>query len=335
MAVLSTLKELGESLVGPYLFMSIAMRFLPGTLFEVISNRDFRTLFSLSRFKDAWFGNFWAFIGPQVKSNAEKRVIPLLEGRVTNGHVEDEVVGEPINGVVLEIGAGTGMWADVFAKVNVGVNTEEAEGELRRRKGDGGLTRVYGIEPNPKSAATLRRRVKEIGLDGVYEVVPVGIESINDPKAWDGRIEPESVDCIVTILCLCSIPEPEKNIKLLYQSLKKGGRWYAYEHVRISENRGFFLRAYQCESAISTPTRIIADNDRGYWSRVVASHGVVPYLPIYRQDVERSWAMGEDRSSPTGWRGEICDASPRSWNIDKVKRCKTGVPSLDHAFYGY
>ncbi|KAF4989765.1 hypothetical protein FGRMN_8916 [Fusarium graminum] len=241
MAVLSTLKELGESLIGPYLFMSIAMRFLPATLLETISNKDFRTLFSPSRFKDAWFGNFWAFIGPEVKANAEARVIPLLEGRVRSGHVGDEVVGEPINGVVLEIGAGSGMWADVFAKVNVGANTEGTDGGVRRRKGGKGLTRVYGIEPNPKSAAALGRRVKEIGLDGVYEVLPVGIESINE----EGRIEPESVDCIVTILCLCSIPEPEKNVKLLYQSLKKGGRWYAYEHVRISENRGVFLRAYQ------------------------------------------------------------------------------------------
>ncbi|KAG8677300.1 hypothetical protein FPOAC2_03423 [Fusarium poae] len=247
MAVLSTIKELAEQLIDPYLFMSIAMRFLPGTILEVIRNKDFRTLFSPSRFKEAWFGNFWAFIGPQVKANAEAKVIPLLEGRVKNGRMGDEVVERPINGVVLEIGAGTGMWADVFAKVNVGVNAAEGDdGELRRRKGEeSGLTRVYGIEPNPKSAATLRRRVKEIGLDGVYEVVPVGIESINDPKAWDGRIEPESVDCIVTILCLCSIPEPEKNIKLLYQSLKKGGRWYAYEHVRIDESRSFFLRAYQ------------------------------------------------------------------------------------------
>ncbi|KAF5540911.1 phospholipid methyltransferase [Fusarium mexicanum] len=246
MAVLSTLKELLECLTGPYLFMGIAMRFLPGTLLEVIRNRDFRTLFSPSRFKDVWFGNFWAFIGPQVKANAENRVIPLLEGRVRNGHMGDEVIGEPINGVVLEIGAGTGMWADVFAKVNVEVNSQgDADGELRRRKGGNGLTRVYGIEPNPKSAATLRQRVKEIGLDGIYEVVPVGIESLNDPEAWDGRIEPESVDCIVTILCLCSIPEPDKNIKLLYQSLKKGGRWYAYEHVRINENTGILLRAYQ------------------------------------------------------------------------------------------
>jgi SAM-dependent methyltransferase len=293
MAVLSTLKELIECLTGPYLFMGIAMRFLPGTLLEVIRNKDFRTLFSPTRFKDVWFGNFWAFIGPQVKANAENRVIPLLEGRVRNGHMGDEVVGEPINGVVLEIGAGTGMWADVFAKVNVGVNTQgDADGELRRRKGGNGLTRVYGIEPNPKSAATLRQRVKEIGLDDIYEVVPVGIESLNDPKAWDGRIEPESVDCIVTILCLCSIPEPEKNIKLLYQSLKKGGRWYAYEHVRVNENRGVLLRAYQCESVIQ-PRKAIADNDRGYWSCVVTSHGVVPHLPINREIVKRSRAMGE------------------------------------------
>lgn len=294
MAVLSTLKELIECLTGPYLFMGIAMRFLPGTLLEVIRNKDFRTLFSPSRFKDVWFGNFWAFIGPQVKANAESRVIPLLEGRVRNGHMGDEVVGEPINGVVLEIGAGTGMWADVFAKVNVGVNNQgDTGGELRRRKGGNGLTRVYGIEPNPKSAVTLRQRVKDIGLDGIYEVVPVGIESLNDPEAWDGRIEPESVDCIVTILCLCSIPEPDKNIKLLYQSLKKGGRWYTYEHVRINENRGVLLRAYQCESVIH-PRKAIADNDRGYWSCVVTGHGVVPHLPIDREIVERSRAMGED-----------------------------------------
>ncbi|RGP69431.1 phospholipid methyltransferase [Fusarium longipes] len=264
MAVLSTLKELVEELVGPYIFMSKSLRFLPITILELVRSKDFHTLLSPSRFKEAWWGNFWGFIGPQVKINAEGKVIPLLEGRVKNGHMGDEVVERPINGVVLEIGAGTGMWADVFAKVNVGVNTEGADdGEVRQRKGESGLTRVYGIEPNPKSATTLRRRVKEIGLDGVYEVVPVGIESINDPKAWDGRIEPESVDCIVTILCLCSIPEPDKNIKLLYQSLKKGGRWYAYEHVRIDQNKSFFLRAYQCESIISTPAQAVSDKRQG------------------------------------------------------------------------
>ncbi|KAJ3519670.1 hypothetical protein NM208_g14029 [Fusarium decemcellulare] len=31
---------------------------------------------------------------------------------------------------------------------------------------------------------------------------------------------------------------------MLYNSLKKGGRWYAYEHVRVERGR-FFLSAFQ------------------------------------------------------------------------------------------
>lgn len=227
--------------------MSISVRYIPSTISSLISQSDYGTLFSPSGFNDAWFGNFWAFIGPQVKTNSEKRVLPLLEGRVSEGQVRDEVVGKPVEGVVLEIGAGSGMWADVFAKVNT---TGEDEGAARRRKGAApGLKRVYGIEPNPTSAAALRQRVKDVGLQDTYEVVPVGIQQINDPTAWDGRIEPGSVDCIVTILCLCSIPEPEKNIKYLYDCLKKGGRWYAYEHVQVDAQKGgYLLRIYQCKS---------------------------------------------------------------------------------------
>lgn len=247
MSILSTLSELFYHLIDPWLFMSISLRYLPTTIIQLITRSQFGTLLSPSAFGEAWFGNFWAFIGPQVKASGERRVIPLLEGRVRGGRVLDDVVGEPVSGLVLEIGAGSGMWADVFAKVNGGIGHE---GDVRRRKGGNGLTRVYGIEPNPQSAAALRQRVKDVGLEGTYQVVPVGIESLNDPTAWDGRIAPGSVDCIVTILCLCSIPDPEKNIKLLYECLKKGGRWYAYEHVQV-ERGGFLLRAYQCESSRS------------------------------------------------------------------------------------
>ncbi|CAM1500810.1 Fc.00g099720.m01.CDS01 [Cosmosporella sp. VM-42] len=244
MALLATVKEIFQNLFHPWLFMSISISYLPGTILSLISNADFGRLLSLSGFKEAWFGNFWTYVGPLVKVNAEKRVIPLLEGRVSGGLVRDEVVGTPVEGVVLEIGAGSGMWADVFAKIGAG---KDEVGNVRQRKGAApGLKRVYGIEPNPTSAAALRQRVKDVGLDGTYEVVPVGIESINDPTAWDGRIEPGSVDCIVTILCLCSIPEPEKNVKLLYDCLKKGGRWYAYEHVQIDAKLGgILLHVYQ------------------------------------------------------------------------------------------
>ncbi|KAM0541148.1 hypothetical protein ACHAPJ_013365 [Fusarium lateritium] len=218
MAVFATLKELFGSLVGPYLFMTIPLRFLPGTILEVLRTVDLRIILSPSAFRDIWFSNFWSFIGPLIKANAEPLVISLLEGRVHDGKSSDDATNAPIGGVCLEVGAGTGLWADLFSKANTGAKHED-DGEMRQRKGGNGVTRVYGIEPNPKSAAALRARVKEIGLDDIYEVLPVGIESLHD------KFEPESVDCIVTILCLCSIPEPDKNIKRLYNSLRKGGRW--------------------------------------------------------------------------------------------------------------
>ncbi|KAH6891417.1 S-adenosyl-L-methionine-dependent methyltransferase [Thelonectria olida] len=229
---MDTLKDFVARITHPWLFMLLSARFLPGTVLQLIKRGDWRTLVSPAALNEAWFGNFWAFVGPQVKTAGEPRVVPLLEGRVHDGQVTAEPVGPPISGVVLEIGAGTGMWADVFAKVSKSAAV------------DGGLQRVYGIEPNPQSAATLTQRVKELGLQDLYQVVPVGIEQLNDATAWGGRIEPGSVDCIVTILCLCSIPEPEKNIRLLYECLKKGGRWYAYEHVRC-ERGGYTMRFYQ------------------------------------------------------------------------------------------
>ncbi|KAF4959604.1 hypothetical protein FSARC_10690 [Fusarium sarcochroum] len=249
MAFFTTIKELFGSLIGPYLFMSIPLRFLPSTTLEVLRTADLRIILSPSAFKDIWFSNFWPFVGPQIKTGAEPLVISLLEGRVQNGKPGDDVTSEPIGGICLEIGAGTGLWADMFAKVNTGAS-RQGDGEVRHRKGGDGVTRVYGIEPNPKSAAALQKRVKEVGLDGIYEVIPTGIESLDD------RFEPESVDCIVTILCLCSIPEPEKNIKLLYNSLKKGGRW-------------------------------------DYWAGMVTGHGSMSVMSTYKQIIEGSWAMGE------------------------------------------
>jgi SAM-dependent methyltransferase len=108
----------------------------------------------------------------------------------------------------------------------------------------GSISKIYGIEPNPQSYTALRQRVKDIGLEDVYEVVPVGIEDVTDPTAWDGKIEPGSVDCIVGVLCLCSIPDQEKNIHYLYNLLKPGGRWYVYEHVKATRG-GLFMRLYQ------------------------------------------------------------------------------------------
>ncbi|GFP56920.1 hypothetical protein ACSS6W_004549 [Trichoderma asperelloides] len=245
MGTLATVWDAFIHIIDPWRFMSISFRHIPATIRDLIRDKDYGALFSFTRFEEALFGTFWATIGPNVKLNAEQRVIPLLEGRIKDGVVHDEVVSTPVYGTVIEVGAGSGMYADVFARFRENADSANDTESLRYRKTTGGhITKMYGVEPNPISAKALEQRVKDLGMDDIYHVVPVGIESVDDPSAWNGKIEPGSVDCIVSILCLCSIPEPEKNIKLLYKLLKPGGHWYAYEHVKVWRG-GPLLSLYQ------------------------------------------------------------------------------------------
>ncbi|KAG0201726.1 hypothetical protein BGX28_005537 [Mortierella sp. GBA30] len=267
--------SLFNTFMEPWVFMWFSLKHVPATIRALIAAKDYGTLFSPSGFREALFGTFWATIGPEIKAGNEERVIALLEGRVNGGQIQDKVISAPIHGTVLEVGAGSGMWADVLARFSDGIDTT---GSLRNRKNAGsGITKIYGVEPNPISAKALQTRVEEVGLQDIYQVVPVGIESVDDPSAWDGKIEPGSIDCIFGILCLCSIPEPEKNIQLLYKLLKPGGHWFVYEHVKVSRG-GPLLRFYQwfCNigwSLLMGSCRICRDTERslrtvGVWQEI-------------------------------------------------------------------
>ncbi|KAL7909016.1 hypothetical protein GGI35DRAFT_424593 [Trichoderma velutinum] len=245
MPILATIQDVWLNLTGPWVFMAMSLSHTPATIRGLIHDKNYRTLCSFTRFREALFGTFWATVGPNVKTNCEQHVIPLLEGRVKGGIIHDDIVSAPIHGTVIEVGAGSGMWADVFARFRENAGDADNTDGLRNRKTTGGhITKIYGVEPNPISAKALEKRVKDLGMDDIYHVVPVGIESVDDSSAWNGKIEPGSVDCIVSILCLCSIPEPEKNIKLLYKLLKPGGHWYLYEHVKVWRG-GPLLSLYQ------------------------------------------------------------------------------------------
>ncbi|KAI1501927.1 S-adenosyl-L-methionine-dependent methyltransferase [Biscogniauxia marginata] len=244
-------------LLRPWVFMSLSLSYAPRALLDTLrgspSPSPSRSPFPFSsawrrRFRDLWFGRFWAAAGPGVRSSAEANVAPLLEGRVAGGRVvDDSAAGPGVSGVVLEIGAGGGTWVDLFARRRTS-----------RDSGDGDvITRIYGVEPSADQHASLRRAVREAGLEDVYEIVPVGIEDLGggssgsgSNKKWEGgggggggRIEKGSVDCIVSILCLCSIPDPERNIRELYGYLREGGRWYVFEHVRCEYS--WYMRLYQ------------------------------------------------------------------------------------------
>jgi tRNA A58 N-methylase Trm61 len=75
-------------------------------------------------------------------------------------------------------------------------------------------------------------------LEDIYVICPVGVEDLGEK--WVGKGE---VDSVVTIQCLCSVPEPKRMIGELYSYLKDGGEWIVYEHVIT--HVGGFIGAYQ------------------------------------------------------------------------------------------
>jgi SAM-dependent methyltransferase len=209
-----------NGLLEPWLFLGLSVSYLPGTIVGLVRSREWSSFTSFDKFSFAWFGRFWTFVGPMVRESNEARVAPLLQGRVRAGMIvsAEDAVTPGVGGTVIEIGPGNGNWSGIFAdsyvSTEAGLKGEDKNGERTR------VNKVFGIEPNAAHHATLSRRAKEAGLEDRYQIVPVGIEDIT-PQL----IEKESVDAIVTVLCLCSIPEPEKNIRELYTYLKPGGRW--------------------------------------------------------------------------------------------------------------
>lgn len=141
---------------------------------------------------------------------------------------------EKARGVVLDIGPGSGEWLEFFDKSKV--------------------TKIYGVEPNRDHHPALKKRIEEAELEGIYEIVPVGVEDLGEK--WIGKGE---VDAIVTIQCLCSVPQPKRMIGELYSYLKKGGIWVVYEHVVAFKHQGKLIKGYQGEFSSYLDTHIGAD----------------------------------------------------------------------------
>lgn len=90
MSLLVQVSELIWGLLGPWIYMAKSGSWLPHTIATLVRRRQFGVLFSPHKLRDAWFSNFWGFAGPNVKLNAEQRVLPLLEGRATGGQIVTE-----------------------------------------------------------------------------------------------------------------------------------------------------------------------------------------------------------------------------------------------------
>ncbi|KAK3996682.1 S-adenosyl-L-methionine-dependent methyltransferase [Cladorrhinum sp. PSN332] len=220
------------TLTFPFKFMFLSLTFLP----RVLLTSPYSDLYPISTLKSTWFSAFWTHVGPLVRESASPSVIPLLSGMITRGAMtfppssksassssssSSQTPHPPISGTVLELGPGSGQWLPTLSLFP-------------------SITKILGVEPNAGIHPLLSAQIARHNLQDKYSIVPCGVEDL----ATSG-VEKESVDSIMTVLCLCSIPEPQKNIKELYTYLKPGGRWYVYEHVKVHPDAPGWLAVYQ------------------------------------------------------------------------------------------
>jgi SAM-dependent methyltransferase len=114
------------------------------------------------------------------------------------------------SGVVLEIGPGIGSQ---LPRYNISK-----------------ITKVYGVEPNIDLHESLREKVKASGLTDVYEIAPCGIEDVVELEKHG--IALGSIDTVLSIQVLCSVPDPDEMLRRLYALMKPGGQLVVYEHVK-------------------------------------------------------------------------------------------------------
>jgi SAM-dependent methyltransferase len=200
------------NLLRPFLLLFYSAYYIVPTMFSLITSLNFKPFFSFSDFKDEWFARFWVFFGPRSREVVAPAVMPLLQHNA--------------RGVCLDIGPGTGQWLTLYSRAN---NKD--------------ITKIYGVEPNIGMHKDLRANAVKAGLADVYEIIGCGAEELGTK----GGIKPNSIDTIITVQCLCSIPTPEKIIKELYPLLKPGGQWLVFEHVR-TKYQGDFVAHWQRRS---------------------------------------------------------------------------------------
>lgn len=95
------------------------------------------------------------------------------------------------------------------------------------------VSKIYGVEHNIELHPALRQTIKKCGLADIYTIVPGGIED-HEVLSKNG-IERHSIDTVMTVSVLCSVPQPKKVAQELHELLKHGGRMVVYEHVRSED----------------------------------------------------------------------------------------------------
>lgn len=99
----------------------------------------------------------------------------------------------------------------------------------------GQITKLICVEPNRAFHSELLRNAEKAGFDRQKMFLTGESAQADIPGSALADVPNESVDTIIALSCLCSIPHPQVTIKTLREKLKPGGKFLFSEHVKSTE----------------------------------------------------------------------------------------------------
>ncbi|KAF9481493.1 hypothetical protein BDN70DRAFT_876286 [Pholiota conissans] len=189
------------------LWLGITIAFLP-TLKSILRNP--MLLLSPSKISQLYMTNVWLVFGDGVDGNAKD--------------AKDTLISPYASGVVLDIGAGHGHTVRYLDRARV--------------------SRYIALEPNALMHPHIRAQADDAGFheaDGTLIILSCGAEdtkailstlALASPTENNSQPSAAPVDTIVSILTLCTVPDPERTVaNMVRDVLKPGGQFLMYEHV--------------------------------------------------------------------------------------------------------
>lgn len=127
------------------------------------------------------------------------------------------------------------------------------------------VTKIVGIEPFEAIHHHTRAAIERAKLTDKYTLVAASIEDTN--ILANHAVLPGSMDTIVCVQVLCSIPNPKQVIAEMYKLLKPGGQLLIFEHIKSKDMITRCLQGMWTHGGWHTLTGCNLDRPSGDWLR--------------------------------------------------------------------